>query len=262
MRPKPDHWTAENAARFQHPSVVDRYPLRAPYPQELFDVLASLIHDTPRVVLDVGTGTGDLARPLAARADLARVDALDPSATMLAKARGLPGGDSPRLRWIAGTAEDAPLDPPYALVTAGESLHWMDWDRVLPRFRAAGTPNSVLAICYRLDQREPWHDELVPIIQRYSTMRKFEEFVMTDELAARGLFERLGQHETPPRPFAQPIEDYIAGFHSRSSLSLAALTPEDAAAFDDAVRALVAPRFPDGLVRFEVAAGVVWGRAL
>lgn len=262
MRRKPAHLTPENAARFQHQSVVDLYPLRVPYPDQLFPVLAGLIQDTPRVVLDVGTGTGDLARRLAAREDIARVDAVDPSAAMLERARSLPGGESTRVHWIAGTAEDAPLNPPYALVTAGESLHWMDWERVLPRLRANGTPNSVVAIVHRLDGDVPWKDELMPIIQRYSTMTyQYEEFDLIAELEARGLFQKLGEHETARRLFTQPVEDYIASFHSRSSLSRAALAPEAAAGFDDALRALLAERCPDGVVRFEVAAGVVWGQA-
>ena len=261
MRRKPAHLTSEHAARFQQQGVVDRYPLRAPYPAALFDVVAGLIHDEPRVVLDAGTGTGDLARPLAARGDVARVDAVDPSAAMLEKARRSPGGESPRLRWISGTAEDAPLDPPYALITAGESLHWMDWERALPRFRAVSTPNSVVAIVHRVDDAPPWKDELLPIIQRYSTMYQYEPFDLIAELEARGLFEPLGRHETAPLPFTQPLDDYIAAFHSTSSLAHAALTPEAAASFDADVRALLAPRFPDGLVRRDVAAGVVWGRA-
>ena len=45
--------------------------------------------------------------------------------------------------------ETAPLDPPYALVTAGESLHWMAWEVVLPRFAAALVPGGLLAIADR-----------------------------------------------------------------------------------------------------------------
>ena len=261
MPRKPAHLTPDHAARFQHPSVVERYPLRAPYPDELIAVLAGLIQDEPRVVLDVGTGTGDLARPLAARDGIARVDAVDPSAAMLALAQRRPGGDSPRVRWIGGTAEDAPLEPPYALVTASESLHWMGWERVLPRFRAVGTPNSVVAIVHRLDGDEPWKDDLLAIIQKYSTMYNYEGFDLIAELEARGLFETLGRHETARRPFTQPVADYIASFHSRSSLSLAALTAEAATGFDADLGALLAERCPDGVVRWEVAAGVVWGRA-
>src|SRR5579863_987216 len=115
MPDKPSHLTEEHAARFQNQHVVEVYPLRSPYPPELFDILLTLVVDDPRAVLDVGTGPGSLARPLAEC--VARVDAVDPSAAMLALGQTLPGGDRPNLRWIHGTAEAAPLEPPYALVT-------------------------------------------------------------------------------------------------------------------------------------------------
>ena len=108
------------AAAFGHPGVARAYRHRPPYPDEVFDVLQSLISDRPRTVLDIGAGEGALARPLARRAD--HVDALDISAAMVAEGRERPGGRVPNLRWIVGAAETAPLDGPYALVTAGASL--------------------------------------------------------------------------------------------------------------------------------------------
>src|SRR6476469_3743745 len=134
MPDRPAHLTRENAARFQDQSVVDNYPLRLPYPPAIVDRLALLTSARPRAVLDAGAGTGELARPLAAL--VARVDALGWWAAMIAKGKRSPGGDRPNLHWIEGRAEEAPVNPPYALITTGDSLHWMDWEAVLPRFRA------------------------------------------------------------------------------------------------------------------------------
>lgn len=39
-----------------------------------------------------------------------------------------------------------PLGPPYGLVTAGSSLHWMDWEVVLPRIGRLLSPEGCLAI--------------------------------------------------------------------------------------------------------------------
>ncbi len=162
MASRPAHLMRENAARFQDATVVAVYPLRLPYSPEVFDVLVDLITDAPRVVLDIGTGTGDLARPLAARVDY--VDAVDASAAMIAKGKTLPGGDHPQLRWIEGRIEDTPVEPPYALITAGDSLHWMDWDVVMPRFGAMSTPHGCLAIVHRTELPPPWHDGLSGLI--------------------------------------------------------------------------------------------------
>lgn len=256
--PKPSHLTAERAARFRDPGVVEVYPLRAPYPPAIFDILAELVVDEPRAVLDVGTGPGSLARPLATR--VARVDALDPSAAMLALGRTLEGGDRPNLRWIQGTAESASLDPPYALVTAGASLHWMDWEVVLPRFGASLTPHGMLAIAHRHEVDAPWRDELTALIRRTAAAEQHQAFDLVAELEGRGLFTRVGERRAEPIAFAQTVEEYILGLHSRSSLARAVFAAEELAAFDAAVAALVAPWAADGALALRVAGSVVWGR--
>lgn len=258
MVSRPAHLTAENAAHFQDQSVVDRYHLRLPYPPTIVDVLVELIADEPRVVLDAGTGTGDLARHLVGRVD--RVDAVDISAAMMARGRALPGGDHPHLHWMHGAVEDIPLRPPYALITAGDSLHWMDWETVFPRFAAACSPHGVVAIVRRIDLAPPWHEGLLRLIQRYSTMRNYQPFALIDELQQRRLFRQVGRYETARRDVTQSVEDYIASYHSRSSLSYDRMTLEDAAAFDQQLRELVAPWSRRGVLDLQTAGSVVWGR--
>lgn len=151
MHPRPALYDPKYAAQYADPGIVAAYRYRPPYPAEVFDVLISLIGDTPRAVLDVGCGQGKVARPLAARVE--RVDAVDVSAPMVAEGKRLPGGDHPRLAWIVGSIETASLTPPYALITAASSLHWFDWEMVMPRFRAMLTPRGVLAVI--LPREEP-----------------------------------------------------------------------------------------------------------
>src|SRR5437667_4994755 len=165
-RPRPEHLGIEHAARFRDQSVVDAYHFRPPYPEETFDILVSLLSDESRAVLDVGSGCGDIARRLVDRVE--RVDAVDFSLPMIEKGKTLPKGNHPRLRWIYGRAEEAPLDPPYALITAGQSIHWMDWDVVLPRFRTALTPHGSVVLV-SIEGNLPWDDEILPIIKCYST---------------------------------------------------------------------------------------------
>lgn len=124
MRPKPDHLGPEYGAPFADAQVVTTYRHRPPYPDGVFAILTSLIVDEPRAVLDAGAGRGEIARALARR--VARVDAVEPAAGMIAQGRLSPGGDQPNLTWVEGFAEDAPLHPPYALIVAAQSLHWMD----------------------------------------------------------------------------------------------------------------------------------------
>jgi trans-aconitate methyltransferase len=154
MEPKPAFLGPQTASAFQDPSVIAAYPRRAPYPETLFQLLAELIAGSSHAVLDVGTGPGDIARRLAPYVE--RVDAVDWSAGMIALGKQLPGGDDPRIRWIVGRVEEATLEAPYGLIAAGESLHWMDWDTVLPRFAAALEPGGFLAIVNRTEREVPW----------------------------------------------------------------------------------------------------------
>ena len=127
------NYPRELGRAFADAEVARNYRYRPPYPAEVFSVLERLLI-SPRTVLDAGCGSGAITRGLVAFAS--RVDAVDPSEAMLREARRLTGQE-PRIRWILGRAEDAPLAPPYGLITTGASIHWMDPEVVMPRFRDA-----------------------------------------------------------------------------------------------------------------------------
>jgi SAM-dependent methyltransferase len=256
--PKPKHLGRDYGDQFADPAVVAAYHHRPPYPAEVFGVLQNLVVGTPRAVLDLGCGTGDLARPLAAVVDA--VDAVDSSAGMIERGRGLPGGDRPNLRWILGQAEDAPLPRlSYGLVTAGESLHWMDWYRLFPRLAGLLAPGAYLALVGRGELPTPWWDELLPIIQRYSTNRDYQPYDLIEELEKRELFEPCGVERTPAVPVRQSIESYIESTHSRNGLSRDRMTADSAAAFDREVEQLLVAHFPDRILKFDVVGGITWG---
>jgi predicted TPR repeat methyltransferase len=80
-RPRPEYLGRAYAERFRDQSVVDSYHFRPPYPEETFDILLSLLTDEPRAVLDVGSGSGDIARRLVDHVE--RVDAVDFSLPMI-----------------------------------------------------------------------------------------------------------------------------------------------------------------------------------
>ncbi len=42
---------------------------------------------------------------------------------MIERGRARPGGDAANLRWIVSRLETAVLDPPYSLVSSGDSIH-------------------------------------------------------------------------------------------------------------------------------------------
>ncbi|MEX2207734.1 MAG: class I SAM-dependent methyltransferase [Myxococcota bacterium] len=251
-------FAAEHAGRWQDADAARSYASRPPYPDETFEILAGLIADEPRHVLDVGCGTGKLARPLAGR--VSRVDAIDRAREMVELGAGLPGGDARNLRWFVGRAEEVPLDPPYALIVGGESLHWMDFGVVLPRFARALTANGVLAVVNPDDSAPaPWRDPLLEIIQRHSTAKDYAPFDMFAAWESAGLFRKLGERTTAPIEFSQSVEAFIDSHHARSTLTRAHI---DAERFDSEVRELLAPHCPGGVLRRPIGGRVDWGLPL
>jgi SAM-dependent methyltransferase len=259
MLPKPEWFGEQYAAAFQEPGVAVAYRYRPPYSDVAIAHLAGLIADMPRRILDVGCGTGYIARQLVDLVD--HVDALDVSSAMIDEGRRLPNGDHPRLTWIVGRAEDAPLDPPYALITAGDSLHWLDWEVALPRFASLLSPSGWLAIVVNEQLPVPWGDELLSIIKRFSIYGKFEHVDIAAELERRGLFRTAGRVRTHPVSFEQTIDAYIESFHGRASLARERMTSEAALAFDAAARQLVSA-YTRHTVELQLVAEISWGTPL
>jgi SAM-dependent methyltransferase len=259
MQPKPTYWSQENGTAFQDSSVVNAYAARPPYPDAAFDILASLLVDGPNKMLDVGCGTGFVARRMVGR--VARIDAVDISRKMIDQGRTLPNGDAASLRWIIGSAESAPLDPPYALITAGDSLHWMEWAVALPRFATLLAPGGYLAILGVGQLPTSWDDELLPLIRQFSTIQNYHSLNLVAELESRGLFQVSGRQTTAPVPFTQPLDTYIESFHGRASFSRERMNTHDSEAFDDRVRTLVS-RYSPRNVTLQVVTEVVWGKPL
>ena len=234
------------------------YRYRAPYPPVVFEAIRRMVVSPP-VILDAGCGTGALTRHLAGFAS--RIDAIDPSEAMIAEGKRLPGGDDRRIRWIVGTAEAAPLDPPYGLITCGKSLHWMDHGVVMPRFADVLAPGGRLVVVDDDVAYPPlWKKDLIAIIERYSPINPSAFKDLFGELQRRGLFERHGFLKTTVVPFEQAVEDFIQALQSTSSLSRVTLG-ERTDAFAADVRGLFA-RLGITRIALPVAAALVWGRPL
>lgn len=259
MLHKPKQWAPEYAEPFQDRSVVEAYRHRPPYPPEVFEILAGLIKaelQSPRHVLDVGCGTGNIARYLVERVD--RLDAVDCSWPMIEYGKALPNGDHPHLRWLYGRVEDVVLDPPYALVTAGESLHWMEWNIVLPRFHEVLLPGGYLALLDHLMVPEPWA-LLGEILPKYRTSDYPRRFNMLEALEEHGLFHKRGEKITEPVALMQSIDDFIESYHSRSGFSRERMGPAQAEAFDQEARSMLLRTYSEGIIAFQVAGRIAWG---
>jgi len=242
---------------FADEAVARAYRCRPPYPTSVYTLLRRRLVQPGRV-LDAGAGTGALARWMTAFAE--QVDAVEPSAAMIEEGRRLPGGSDRRIRWIAGRAEDAPLDPPYGLITCGASLHWMDAGVVLPRFRGALAPGARLAVVDIENVHGPYREAVWAVTDRHAAVARHPETPdAIQAVRASGLFMIEGEERTEPTPFEQSVDEYIEFLHSTSVLTRLQLG-ERAAAFDDEVRAVLARHRLDRM-RYDVIGSVTWAVA-
>jgi len=186
------------------------------------------------------------------------VDAVDFSREMIEHGRRLPNGDHPHLRWIHGRVEDVALDPPYALVMAGASLHWMDLHTVLPRCHQLLTPGGFLAIVTNDTTPDAW-SILGEIVPRYRIDGGYESFDMIGQLEQHDLFEVVGQTKVGPMLFRQSVDEYIESYHSRSGFSRERIGAAKAAAFDEEARKHLLGSYSDGMLTLQVTGSVVWG---
>ena len=257
----------ELAAAFEHVGVADAYRFRPPYPTEVFDVLEDLLQE-PANVLDIGAGEGALARPLIVRGRVTRLDAVDSSAAMIEAGRLRPGGGHPGLRWILGAVDQVALEGPYCLVTAGASLLWMPWRRTIGTLARVLGEQGVVAVIEHGYHRVPWREALNRLLAGHARRPEFDpRFSVADELVARGLFRKVGEHRTGPASFHPLVTEYVEQFHSTATRARELMSGEEAEEFDASVERIVQPyaaRNEDGdmVLTVDVMANVIWGQPI
>jgi SAM-dependent methyltransferase len=256
-RSKPSGLSYEYASQFQDASMVGAYHHRVPYPSAAFDLLRELAGITEPTVLDLGCGTGDVTVGLANFAE--RVDAIDVSPAMIAVAerRALARNN---VRWILGRVESAPIAGPYDLVTAGQSLPWMDWPVIFDMLKSVLHPGRFLAIVERdYGDTSWWNDDFQAIIQRYSTNREYQKYDLVAELVTRGFFRVSDRRAVGPEPFRQTVSNLVEAFHSRNGFSRDRMTPSAAARFDEEATLHLSKFAENDVLNLGAAGNVTWG---
>ena len=259
---RPRQYWDDYASRFKNRSLAEVYELRPPYPDETYKILLSLLGESPGRILDVGCGPGKIARALVDHVN--GIDAVDFSEEMIRVGKSLVNGDHLNLRWINGPVEEVQLYPPYSMVTAGASIHWMEWDVVFPRFKEMLTTDGYLVIIDGdCPVGSPWHEAELSLIRKYSTSRHYERIDLIQELVDRGHLYLIGDKRTTPVSFSQSLRDYVQSFHSRQSMSKEHMGEENVRTFDAELSHVLSDFVDDkGFLTFQLEARVTWGRPL
>lgn len=126
-------------------------------PRDDFDFMVALADDVDaQTIIDVGCGTGRLARCLAT--DGRRVIGVDPAPPMIAVARQRP--DAERVEWVIGDASAIPIsDADLVVMTGNVSGYIVDddeWLEVLSSIGRALTPGGRLAFSSRNPEDRAW----------------------------------------------------------------------------------------------------------
>lgn len=121
---------------------------RAGFPDRFFDRLfADRVVAKGDRILDLGTGTGTIARGLAKRGCL--VTGLDPSEPLLEQAKILDRDAHVTIRYVQARAEQTGLaDAGFDVVTAGECWHWFDRPLAALEARRLLAPSGRLVIAH------------------------------------------------------------------------------------------------------------------
>lgn len=121
---------------------------RAGFPEAFFDRLQArgLIPEGTRL-LDLGTGTGTVARGMALRG--CDVIGLDISNRLIEKSRELDTQAGVEIQYKIASAEDTGFaDERFDVVTAGQCWHWFDGDKTAQEAKRILVPNGHLIIAH------------------------------------------------------------------------------------------------------------------
>jgi len=231
------------------------------------DLIARLPVEAPQSVVDLGCGTGNVAKILALRWPQARIIGVDNSAEMLAVAKASTAGGGTQHEWIhADLAQWAPKDPA-AIVFSNAALHWHDDHAALfPRIFGWVAPGGMLAIQMPDQYAAPSHVALAATVSSERWRDRLGTLLRRSPVAPAGSYFRLLAAEaavvdawtTEYLHVLPPAEDGVhpvVAWTKGTALTpfLAVLDGEAQQAFlaDYSARVTIAyPALPDGRVLF------------
>ncbi len=229
---------------------------RAGFPPELFRRLQAYhqVGLPGQRLLDIGTGTGTLARGFATRG--CQVTALDPSAPLLRAARDLAQEAGSRLALVQGVAEALPLaSDSFDGITAGQCWHWFDRARaaeeafrvlkpeghlVIAHFDWLSLPGNVVEATETLIIRynPPWAD--LPVLKWSGGVSIYRDWILDVTLAG---FQKIETFSFDV-DVLYTHEAWRGRIRASAGVAAGGLSAETIAAFDRDLARILEQRFP------------------
>lgn len=220
------------------------------------DLLGRIRPADPRVVWDLGCGTGEITASLAERWPQAIVHGLDSSTEMLESAR-----EHRAIHWVEGEIETWETADPVDVLFSNAALHWVeDHSRLFPRLFRLLAPGGILAVQMPRNHQEPSHQVLYDLARSDRWEERIGALVAESPVAQPEAYHELLSPDATSLDVWETIyqqalhgEDAVAQWTKGSVMRpyLTALGP-DAGEFFDEYAAALRPHYPstDGTTLF------------
>ncbi len=214
------------------------------------DLLMRIPAESPRTVVDLGCGTGNVTRHLRRRWPAAKLIALDSSSEMLARARA----EAPEIEFAQADAATWTPQAPVDVLYSNALLHWLpDHGTLFARLAGCVAAGGVLAVqmprnfgapshqsLYETVRSGPWRVRLEPMIR--------EEPVKPPAFYYSALSPRVESLDIWETEYAQilegenPVAEFVKGTWLKPFLD--ALAEPERSAFEADYRARVLAQYP------------------